>query len=255
MADKKSNRTLLIVGISFGILVFGFAIYMAVLLLGAPAANNNDIGDNDTPSDSIVGTSEVPEIVSFEVLRDTETSTTATVTAVLADGDYQAQYEILDINKKTIVRGNVPDDRKVIEPVDLVNGGNSFTIRTRVEGNGTYSEYVSSAPAVLAVDNLTEEAGINVNAEPNSEYFDTAWSRGEGGAENLAAAVMSAWGATPVTMDFYCLPLNDASISPGELIPPLPSILPEDFDLKFDVIPALNDELQLYYYWCEKEPY
>jgi hypothetical protein len=254
MADKKSNRTLIIVGSSFGVLLLGFAIYLAVLLLAAPAANNASSGESNS-SDKPVSISEVPDIVSFEVARDTDTSTTATVTAVLTDGDYQAQYEVLDIDKKTIIRGNVPADRKLTESVEIVNGNNSFTFRVRVENSGAYSNYVSSEPASLVVQNLSVDAGINVNAEPNSEYFNTPWSQGVGGPENLSAAVSAAWGATPVTMDFYCMPLNDAAISPGELIPPLPSTTPETVDLKFDIGPALNDELQLYYYWCEQEAY
>lgn len=252
MADKKSNLSLIIIGSSFGVLLLGFAIYVAVLLLAAPSVNKTPAGGQDPSADKNVSISQVPEIMSFEVTRDTDSSTTATAVAVLADGDYQAQYEILDVNKKTITRGNVPVERTITEVVELVNGGNSFTFRVRVEGDGAYSEYVSSKPSIITVQGLPETEGINVNAEPNSEYFNTAWSKGEGGTENLSLAVQVAWGAEAVTIEDYCLPLNDATISPSELFPPLPSTTPEDLKLKFDIFPALNGQIQLYYYWCDQ---
>ena len=250
MSASKSTRNLIIFGSVFGVALIGFVIYLAVLFLAAP--NEASPPKNGNQDDNIVSTSEVPEIISFEVKRDTDTSVTATAKGVIATGDYHGQYEIVDLNKKTVAKGNLPADGNITETVDLANGGNSFVLQIRVEGDGSYSEYVSSEPSTLSATGLPEKEAINTQAKPNAEYFNTAWGKGAGGQDDLIEAIKIAWGASVAGPADYCMPLNDAVVSPGEIVAPLPSVPPSDYDLKFEVFPALNGQLQIYYYWCVK---
>ena len=250
MSASKSTRNFLIFGSVFGIALVGFVIYLAVLFLAAP--NETTPTKDGSQNDDVVSTSEVPEIISFEVKRDTDTSLTATAIGVIATGDYHGQYKIVDLNKKTVAKGNLPEDGNITATVDLANGGNSFVLQIRVEGKGSYSEYVSSEPSVLSATGLPEKETINTQAKPNEEYFNTLWGKGSGGQDDLTEAVKIAWGASVAGAADYCMPLNNAVVSPGEIIAPLPSVPPSDYDLKFEVGPALNGQFQIYYYWCVK---
>ena len=251
MPIQKTTKALIAVGSAFGIIILGLAITLAVMFLNAPK-----VEEPTTPDDSSVeqlDSSSIPEIVSFEVIRKGKTSPQASVSVEVSPlkGDLYGEYEVRDINKKSVLKGNLPEDGIIEGDAALLNGPNSFTLRIRVSDGATYSSWKSTNPVLLPVDNLKSEEGINTEAKPNPKYFETKWAKGNASEANLKEAIEIAWNAETVNYETdSCMILNSANLAVGEIIPPLPSKVPEEYKLKYEVSYFDENTSAISFYWC-----
>ena len=250
--DKNNKKLFWIAGI-FGAVMVIVAAILVSLMLTAPEETEADPSSPTSEEDKHLDTSLVPEVTAKDFTRS-GADTFATLTFETGDPGKElvTEYRIEDSGKNTLDEGVVDETNKVSAKILLENGDNAVTIKLRVSSHFGYSTWVAADTASLEVADLAEAEGQNTLAEPNAAYFDTPWSDGnvELTLENAQVAIQSAWGATPATSNDSCMMLNSNAIRVGEMIPPIPSIIPEEYQLKYDAW-ITGDTVELTYYWCE----
>lgn len=160
---------------------------------------------------------------------------------------YSVEVEIQDFN------------RKVVEK--KVERSNIFTLKTRLTNTGGYRvkvrltdnrEQLGEWSKTHTVDLGEGYSGGN-KLTANSEYFKTRWATGERATiDDLREAIRVAWGAVEVANDDRCVILNDGSVPPKMMLPPVPTFKPSVYVMKYNILEwdyATNTGKVLYY-WC-----
>jgi hypothetical protein len=258
---ERPARVLILIGIAFGIFVFGFAAYLVFLLFTAPAPNIEDNKQTNAET-SQLDDALVPEARDITIVQEDSSQPLATVKAVVdkVDSGYYSEWRVIDDEGNTLVKGITPTDGVISKKLRVENGLNSFVFQVRVSDGISSTQWDSSPVIELEVSDLPVDPNANQNPgggggysdarEPFKEYFDTAWAKGSGGISNLEEATEAAWGATKV--DYWadeCMYLNREVLSPGEMVPPVPGTVPAGLLLKYEVIND-NSGLELQFYWC-----
>ena len=247
----KSNKKLLWFSGIFGVIALIIIAVIASFMFTAPSdsSTGNKTGDTGTSSGAL-NEKTVPGLDSSS-LKQIGTSPSGTLSFVVKkpENNLVVEYRIEDTNKRIIDEGLLGDNRKVSAQVFLVNGDNDFNVKLRTSNETSYSPWTVVETVSLNVTALPEAEGQNTEAEPNAAYFDTEWAKENGGPENLQDAMLKAWNAEPVATDGYCMILNNAAINPGEMVQPIPSIMPVDYKLRYDAY-FDNETAHVTFFWC-----
>jgi hypothetical protein len=247
--EKNNNKKLLWAGIAFGSITLIVIAVIGALLLTAP---------KETPVDTTTSSSEtqlskenVPKITKGSLTRIADSDKALlNFTIDKTKSSYIVEYRIQDSFNEVLDEGVITDTNKVESEILLTNGDNNTTVRLRVSDEKTYSPWVTVKELTLPIEGLVEKDGENTEAEVNEAYFDTAWVQEIGGVENLKLALLAAWDATEVTTDDECMVLNEGTVTPGEIFPPMPSVVPDIYTLKYQITTSGNDDYNILYLWC-----
>lgn len=255
----NSNRLYIIVGVIFGLFALIAVAVIVTLLISAPPSNENNSGEGNNNGGSsnseTLTKADVPDASSVTATVDPDRPSIVEVSFTIdapADG-LVSEYELLDVNRKSILRDSDNGTLNVEQDIPLADGVNSFTLRVRVTDGVSYSPWVSGEPVEL--EETVDVPGVGVNAEPNPEYFDTDWANGVSSEAAFEEALTVAWGATKFEAGHdACSALNEASLRAGEMIPPVPNGVPENTVLKYDYRVdgnAGNEVFFMAFLWCE----
>lgn len=256
---SSSNRNYIIIGSIFGflaLLVVGFILFTFLQSTSPSEAGGSGNANGGSSSGSELTVDDVPLFEGFTANVNPNSPSTVDVefTILQPEGELVVEYELLDVNRKSVIKSSTNDTITIAETVNLANGVNSFTLRLRVTDGLTYSPWRTSEP--LTVEATVNIPGVGVETEPNPAYFDTGWANGEASPVAFEEAMRVAWDATLFNAGVdACLVLNEATLSPGEMIPPVPSGLPENVVLKYFYESSTGDGNPPYYMsflWCEQ---
>lgn len=272
---KQGNVTkvLTVVGIAFGVLTFIFAGFLVYLITTAPAPETVGItGDKTTPLDeSMIPTILDVTLTPTPVQENTEYQTASIValTSQVPSG-YFVNYEIVN-KSQTIVGKGVVHENQIVTKLLIEEGNNSFSLRMRTSNGFQFSTWSERATFDITgehVPNSTTSSpgGINTEAEPNPEYYNTNWAKGEGDVSDFADALSVAWGGSHITPDEIseiltnpnyatCMGINfEYNLLPGEMAKPIPSTLPVGSYLKFNTgyYDQSTGSVYVEFFWCSR---
>lgn len=251
--QAPANRKLIVIAMfSIVLALVGVGFLISLIL-----TSNTQLAetDNETkPSSSQPSASldnSVPAVEGLTVEVNPEKPSTVKVDFIIQEPEdgLVFEYELLDVNRKSVLKGSDNEKITVNEEVNLVSGANSYTLRVRVTDGLTYSDWV--VEEAIIVTSTVDVPGVGTEAEPNPEYFNTNWANGVGGDANFEQAMTVAWNAVPFNRELdACLVLNEASLNPGEMIPPVPGGVPEDTVLKYYYATSGDGPYFVTFLWC-----
>lgn len=245
--SKPNNKKLWLILASVSLTIIG----CTALAVGLSSSSLDDKSDQANASQSEKQentTSSELSVTSVEV-TPTEKELMFSVTVKnFNESDNSLEYEIADQDR--VVKGEGTAKTSEFKAPVKVSGSAYYRVKVRmVKSDGQKSEWSDSKTVKLA-----DLKGFKT-LEPKPEYYDTGWAKGtDNSLDGAKTAIQTAWGIEEVTDQLAlssCLPLNSGEMTPKLLLPPIPSVLPNEVALKYITTQWDGSAISIIYIWCQ----
>lgn len=242
-----SNKKLwfILAGISITVIGITLAIFGISSSASERDSNNSNVSQSDDQT-SVAG--KAPTI---ETVETTANAKELTFTIRVQDVDtakWAIEYEIMDQDRV------VKDSGKVREAAfdTSFKVGSSAYYRVRVRAAN--DEGKKTAWSENYTVKLSELEGMKT-VEPAQEYYQTGWATGtDTTLAGVKEAIETAWDITELSRQEAvtngCIPINTGDMNPKLLLPPLPSVLPNEVTLKYMTNDWNGSTVSITYLWC-----
>lgn len=157
------------------------------------------------------------------------------------------EYQIADQNR--VVKDEGKAREAEFEASVKISDSAYYRIKVRAIDDGGATTAWSESYTVK----LADVEGFET-AEPSPEYFGTPWAEGTNASLSAAKeAIEVAWNIEEISDPAQiasCIPINSGDMSPGLLLPPIPSVTPKDVTLKYIVNDWDDSGVSINYVWC-----
>lgn len=247
--DKKPNNKklwLILAGVSITVI----GITLAFFGMQSSAPNAQPDSSSVTKNDSQTVASENPPTIESVTasVEDKELSFNVKIKAVDFT-KWSVEYEIADQDRTVKGSGNARQNG--FDASVKVSSSTYYRIKVRaVNSEGEKTVWSENYTVKLA-----DLEGMKI-VEPSPDYYLTGWARGaDTTLDGAKTAIETAWDITELTQSqavAACLPINTGEMTPALLLPPIPSVLPNQVTLNYMTNSWNGSTISITYLWCQK---
>lgn len=244
---KPNNRKLWIILAGISITVIGITLAFFGL------TSNNGGKDQDSPSQpqSQSSTSSSLPSPTIEKVKANADAKELSFAVTVKDVDmtkWFIEYEVTDQDR--VVRASGKERTSDFTTTVPVNSSTYYRVHVRAANDeGVKTDWSENYTVKLA-----ELEGMKT-VEPVTEYYETGWAKGtDTSFEGAKKAIETAWGITELTRQdavTQCLPINSGEMTPKLLLPPIPSVLPNQVTLNYMTNNWDGSAISITYLWCQ----
>lgn len=242
---KPSNKKLLFISTGIAITVIGCAVGIAAFSMNSNSPESDSANQTQSSNENTVG--QTPVIKNVTASTDENGLSFSIEVAEVDTEKWTIEYQVADQDRKVKDEGTSRSST-FTSSVKLSNSA-YYRIKVRAisdtGGNTAWSENYTVE--------LDELEGFKT-LDPLPAYFDTGWAKGtDSSLEGAKKAIETAWGISEVTDQqemSYCLPVNTGEMNPELLLPPIPSVVPQDTELKYMTNEWNGSTISITYLWC-----
>lgn len=244
---KPSNKKLWFILAGISITVIGITLAIFGMSSNASDKESNDSNLSQNEDRSITST-KAPAIEAVETTANAKELTFSIKVKDIDISKWVIEYEIMDQDR--VVKDSGKARQTSFDASVTVSSSAYYRVRVRAAND----EGKKTAWSENYTVKLAELEGMKT-VEPAPEYYQTGWATGTditlAGAKE---AVETAWDITEISRQqavTECLPINTGDMSSKLLLPPLPSVLPNEVTLKYMTNDWNGSTVSITYLWCQ----
>lgn len=245
---KHNNRKLWIILAGISITVIG--ITLAFFGLTSNNGGKDQDGPNQPQSQSSSNSS-LPSPPTIETVKANADAKKLSFAVTVKDVDmakWFIEYEVTDQDR--VVRASGKERTTDFTTTVPVSSSTYYRVHVRAANDeGAKTDWNENYTVKLA-----ELEGMKT-VEPVPGYYETGWATGtDTSLEGAKKAIETAWGITEMTRQdavVQCLPINSGEMTPKLLLPPIPSVLPNQVTLNYMTNNWDGSAISITYLWCQ----
>jgi hypothetical protein len=244
---KPSNKKLwfILAGVSITVIGITLAFFGLPSSMPNTQSDNPSIAKTDTPATSAINP---PTIETVETSADAKELSFSIKVKDVDTSKWSIEYEVADQDR--VVRDSGKTRQAEFDASAKVSSSTYYRIRVRAANDeGKKTEWSENYTVKLA-----ELKGMKT-VEPATAYYETGWAKGtDSSMTGAKTAIETAWNITELKLENavdMCLPINSGEMTPKLLLPPIPSVLPNQVTLKYMTNDWNGSAISITYLWCQ----
>ena len=244
---KRNNKKLWLILAGISTTVIGLTIGLTSLSANSssPHPDSSETSQSKVTSDSDVKSPAIEEV-------KVSSSAKELVFHVKTTGSLSEQtsleYEISDQNRE--VKGSGKEHNVEFDASVKVSASAYYRVKVRaIKDTGEKSDWSENYTVKL------EDLEGMKTIQPKAAYYDTGWANGtDTSFTGAKEGIETAWGIKELSQSEAmrsCLPINSGDMTPQLLLPPLPSVIPQEVSLAYMTTNWNGSTISITYLWCQ----